>query len=159
VRRVVRARMRNDDEIDDSIHEVFIHIFRYIGNLRDPSCIEPWSERIANNVVNTLIRKRNLFRKYTPLYRLAVEHQSHFPDLINRAFAQRVIDTMSRLPKRDRGVLYQYWFEPVSLEQMAALAKCSSSSMTRRIRRARTRFDLLARRDRYLSRLMQDASL
>ena len=149
--------MRNDDEIDDSIHEVFIQILRHVGTLRDPGCIEPWAERIANNVVNTVIRKRNLFRKYMPLYRLAVEHQSHVPDLINRAFAQRVVETISRLPEGDRNVLHQYWFEPLTHEQMATLAKFSSSKMTRRIRRARTRFDTLAQRDPYLSRLMREA--
>lgn len=156
VRRVVVARFRNDDEVDDSIHEVFIQIFLHIGSLRDPSCLEPWAERIANNVVNNVLRKRERFRKHSALYTLARRDETHDPDWMGRTYARRVMQMMGRLPASDRDVLWKYWFEPLTHDQMAAQSKCSGSKLTRRIRRALARFSAIAGRDRYLCRLMRD---
>jgi len=153
VRKVVVARLRNDDEIEDSIHDVFIQIFRHIGNLRDPACARPWAERIANNVVNGVIRKRELFRKHSTLYARAVGEHTHVPDPVGRAFARRVIEALSRLPTKDRDLLYDYWFEPLTHEQLAALSNCSTSKLTRLLHRAQARFNAVARGDRYLSSL------
>jgi RNA polymerase sigma factor (sigma-70 family) len=149
------ARLRHDDEIEDSIHEVFIQIFRNIDGLRDPACLDFWSERIANNVVNTVIRRRTRMRRLSEAYELATQENFFIHDWIGHSLARRVMAAIARMSPRDAELLYAYWFEPGTYEQMAARSKCSISKMTRRLQRARARFSAVASHDPRLACLME----
>ena len=78
-------------------------------------------------------------------------------DLQARELAARAIRVIDSLPVSDRSLLTAYWFSPATAETIAAESGCSTITVRRRILRARTRFERLARRDPALARCIDDA--
>ena len=145
--RHIYAVLGPDDEREDLVHDVLITIFRNIGSLRNPACLDRWVNQVTANTLRYTMRRRRL-RRHAPWEDLPErEIPTVHTNLEATELASRVILLMNRLPSNDRALLTRYWFTPETACSIAAASGCSTITVRRRLLRARTRFLRLARQD------------
>jgi RNA polymerase sigma factor (sigma-70 family) len=148
-----------DGEREDLAHEVLITVFRRIGTLRNPACLDRWIDQVTINTLKYTLRQRRL-RRHASWEALPEQQAGWFwPDPEGRDLAARAIRLMERLPENDRILLQKYWFTSLTAREIAANNGCSTVTMARRLYRARNRFEKLARGDPALARCVDEASL
>jgi RNA polymerase sigma-70 factor, ECF subfamily len=157
--RQVRALLGPDDEREDLVQDVLIAVFRRIGTLRDPACIDAWVSQITANMLKHTMRRGRL-RRHASWEALPEEQNPTVQlDLEAHQLAVRAMSVMDRLPPTDRTLLCTYWLSAATLRSMAADAGCSIITVRRRLLRAQARFERLARRDPALAARIDTGSL
>ena len=159
IERRIRAVLGHDIESEDLVHEVLITVFRRIGTVRDLACLDRWIDQVTLNTLRYTIRQRRLRRHAS--WDALPEHQagSFQPNLDARDLASRAIDVIERLPPSEGALLRSHWFTSLSAREIAENSGCSLVTMTRRLFKARNRFEKLARRDPALAPCVDQAAL
>lgn len=147
IRRQIRATLGPDDEHEDLVQDVFVIILGRIDTLRDPACLDGWIAKITANTLKYNLRRRRLRRHAS--YETLPESDSptSHPNVQARELASRAMDVLRRLPASERKLLSSYWFSSDTVGSIAAETGRSAVTVQRRLTKARTRFEMLARRD------------
>jgi RNA polymerase sigma-70 factor (ECF subfamily) len=149
----VRSLLGSDDEREDLVQEILMAVFGGIKRLRDPACLDGWVFRVTANKVKGLLRHRSV-RQHASLEALPEpEMPSCHADLDASLLVSRAARVIERLPPQDRALLVALWFSPATLDSIAATSGCAPITVRRRLSRARTRFERLARLDPALAGL------
>jgi RNA polymerase sigma-70 factor (ECF subfamily) len=155
--RQIRRLMGRDNEREDLVHEVLITVFRRVDTLRNPVAMDAWVARVTTNTLKYTLRRRRV-RQHVSLEALpetqVVPWQA---DLEGRDLAGRAARVLDRLPASDRTLLMTYWFTSATADSIADEARCSIITVRRRLSRAQSRFEKLARHDPALARCIEDA--
>jgi RNA polymerase sigma-70 factor (ECF subfamily) len=155
--RKIRKILGHDFEHEDLVHDVLITVFRKIGTLRDPACMDRWVTQVTINTLKYTLRQRRL-RRHAPYDSLPESATpSCQPNVEARDVASRCMRVMEQLPPSERLLLISYWFSAATAQALAAEAGCSVVTVRRRLFRAKTRFERLARRDPTLASSLDDA--
>ena len=157
IRRHIGAVLGSDNDREDLVQDVLITVFRKIDSLRDPACLDGWVAQVTANMLKYVLRQRRLRRHASWETLPAPQGPSFQLDFQARELAARAIRVMDSLPVSDRSLLTAYWFSPATAETIAAESGCSTITVRRRILKARTRFEKLARRDPALASCIDDA--
>ncbi len=100
--RFLRLRLPTKDDAEDVLQEVLLAAYQKHGTLRDESRFRPWLYRIARNRVNDWYRAR----------RDEPEPEAEEADAPRAGEESEVVETLRKLPERDRELLYLlYWLE------------------------------------------------
>jgi RNA polymerase sigma-70 factor (ECF subfamily) len=146
-----------DDELADLVQEVFVRALTAVKRFRgDSGALEPWLTRIAVYTARSTIRRRVIRRRF-------LQHTDTPPDTILAPEAapehvQAVRCTyaiLDKMPTSERLVLSLQMIDQMSLPQIAEACDISRSTVKRRLRRARTRFETLAMREPVLLELLE----
>jgi RNA polymerase sigma factor (sigma-70 family) len=119
---------------EDIAQETFLAAWRNPG-LRDPAKLRPWLRAIARNVARKARRRR---RATEPLDELAAGDDP-VGSVIAQQQARQVWAALGALPARDREVLVLYYWEDLSIRQVAASVGVTQETATQRLSRARAR--------------------
>jgi len=157
IRRHIGAVLGHDNDREDLVQDVLITVLRKVDSLRDPACLDGWVAQVTANTLKYVLRQRRLRRHASWEELPAPQGPSFQIDLQARELAVRALRVIDSLPVSDRALLTAYWFSPATAETIAAESGCSTITVRRRILRARTRFEKLARRDPALARCIDDA--
>ena len=117
------------DEADDVVQDVYIVARGRIGQLHDPSALEPWLKRIA---VNRCYDRHRRTKRLTE--RLPLLHRSH------QAAGERdlgLLELVELLPQRQRTVLVLFYAYGYGLHEIAALLSLTHVNVRSIIARAR----------------------
>jgi RNA polymerase sigma-70 factor (ECF subfamily) len=152
---LVWSTLGPDSEHNDIVHDIFIRIFRGIGRVHDPARLEHWASRLTINAVYNEIRRRTLRRWVLWSAAEPPEPPSPAVDLEGRELLARTYRVLALLPHAERLVLSLALFEAGNLDSIAELTGSSRSTVKRRLRRARERFQGLCQKDPLLSRLIK----
>ena len=159
IERRIASVLGRDVDREDLVHEVLITVFRRIGTLRDPACLDRWIDQVTINTLRYVMRQRRL-RRHASFEALPEQQAGSFqPDLDTRELAARAIGVIDRLPANERALLLNHWFTSFTARELAEHAGCSVVTVARRLFRARNRFETLARRDPALARCVDEATL
>ncbi|HEX6272208.1 MAG TPA: sigma factor-like helix-turn-helix DNA-binding protein [Polyangiaceae bacterium] len=102
------------------------------------------------------MRRRRL-RRHPSWEALPEQHMPSFQaDFESRELAKRAVQVLEKLPGNERALLLGHWLGSETLDDIAARTGCSSITVRRRLRKARKRFECLARRDSALARCLDD---
>jgi len=146
-------------EREDLVQEVLIAIFQGIAGLRDPACLDGWVTRVTANTLKGHLRRRAL-RQHTSWEGLPEPQMPWFESNVDTMLlASRAVRVIDRLPPSDRALLATLWFTSATLESIAADAGCAAITVRRRARRARSRFERLARLDPVLAPCLDETPL
>jgi len=122
-----------DEEVDDTVQEVFVVAVRSLHKLRDPEAVKAWLACIAVRVV----RKRLRWRRAKRMVGL---EQGYRPDLIDqsaspehRTLLLQVFHSLERLPANDRIAWSLRYLQGERLEDVAQQCGCSLATAKRRI--------------------------
>jgi RNA polymerase sigma-70 factor (ECF subfamily) len=123
----------HDEEVDDTVQEVFVVAVRSIHKLRDPEAVRGWLACIAVRVVRRRLRWRRAKRM------VGIESGSR-PDLVDqsaspehRTLLLQVFRTLDRLPANDRIAWSLRYLQGERLEDVARQCGCSLATAKRRI--------------------------
>ncbi|HEX6274048.1 MAG TPA: sigma-70 family RNA polymerase sigma factor [Polyangiaceae bacterium] len=147
IERRIRSILGPDFEREDLTHDVLITVFRRIGTLRDPACLDAWIDQVTVNTLRYTLRQRRL-RRHTS-WELLPEQQAGavHPNSEARDLASRAAGVIRKLPPGERALLLTTWFSSRTQREIAETNGCSTVTIARRLFKARHRFAKLARLD------------
>ena len=134
---VAHRLLGRDDEVDDTVQEVFLAAVRGLHSVRDPQAVKSWLACIAVRVARRKLRKRRLrsfFGLEDPATYGKVTDSAASPE--QRALLERVYRVLDEMPTGDRVAWALRYVEGEPLESVAALSGCSLATAKRRIRAA-----------------------
>jgi len=123
-----------DDEVDDTIQEVFLAAVRGVHAVRDPAAVRAWLARVTVRAARQRLRKRRL-RSF-----LGLDEPTTYDAVIDRsataeqrALVARVYRVLDGLPANQRIAWSLRHIEGEALEDVALLSGCSLATAKRRI--------------------------
>jgi RNA polymerase sigma-70 factor (ECF subfamily) len=123
-----------DEEVDDTVQEVFLAAVRGLGSLRDPDAVKGWLARVAVRSARRRLRKRRL-RSFLGLDDASVSGSVVDPGASpeQRALLARVYRALDGIPVNERLAWALRHIEGEPLESVAVLSGCSLATAKRRI--------------------------
>jgi RNA polymerase sigma-70 factor (ECF subfamily) len=134
---VAHRLLGRDDDVDDTVQEVFLAAVRGLRSVRDPNAVKAWLACIAVRVARRKLRKRRMrtfFGLDDPATYGKVTDTAASPE--QRALLARVYRVLDEMPTNDRLAWSLRYIEGEPLESVASLAGCSLATAKRRIRAA-----------------------
>jgi len=146
VRSVIYRMVQNESDAQDLVQETFIRAFHSLANVRDPSRLKGWMCRVARFTALDHLRRRrrNVWLEYHPPEQLDSAGASE------EAISIRVTHVLQMMTEEDRATLILRFISGLEQPELAEALGCSLATAKRRLRRARTRFELLAGQDEML---------
>lgn len=138
--------LSDTDDAMDAAQEVFINVFKGIGNFKENSSLSTWIYRICANVCKDVLRKRMRSAKTVSLFGdgeddiiLKVEDDALSPEEISEQteLSKEIRNAMDCLSEEYRTVLVLCDIEGMSYDQIALILKCPVGTIKSRINRAR----------------------
>lgn len=131
---VAHRLLGRDEEVDDTVQEVFLAAVRGLSAIRDPNAVKGWLARIAVRSARRKLRKRRL-RSFFGLDEVtggeAVTDRSASPE--QKALLARVYTVLDTLPVNERLAWTLRYVEGEPLESVATMSGCSLATAKRRI--------------------------
>ena len=117
------------EDAEDVMQEVFYKLWQYRGSFQDLTHMDKWLTRVTVNESRSLLRKR---RSTVPLEE--VEALCTAPPF---APEQELIGQVLRLPPSLRTVIHLFYYEELSVKQIAELLHLSQGAVKNRLLRGR----------------------
>ncbi len=146
VKRVLGRILGADSELPDLHHDVFVRALRSLPKLDKPSGLKPWLSSIAVHVARSWItRKRTRsWLWFLPNERLP-EMAAEPIDNDARAALRATYLVLDKLPVDQRIAFSLRFIDGMDLTAVAACCDTSLSTIKRRLKRAKRRFEIEAR--------------
>jgi RNA polymerase sigma-70 factor (ECF subfamily) len=146
-----------DAEHEDLVQEVLMTIVDKLDTLRNPACFDAWVAQVTANTLRQKLRQRRLHRQALGVW-IELGNGSVETNVEARDAADRALRILERLSPSEGALLVAQWFTPGKADALVAeTGRYSRSTAQRRLRRARVRFENLARRDPALAPLFRAA--
>lgn len=126
------------DDAQDAVQETFTLIYKNLRRFNERSRLSTWIFRIAVNTAIQQSRKLKNKKRNVPLE--DAEHAQTPPDPGATADQVKVASAMHSLSTADRAVLTLFYWEDVSINEVAQAIDCSPNAAKTRLFRARERF-------------------
>lgn len=120
---------RQRDDAEDVMQNVFLKLWKHRDRLGDRTHIDKWLTRVTVNESRSLLR----FRRDTVSY----EEIAELCAAPSFSAEQELIDAVMRLPKQQRTAVHLYYYEELSVREIAQLLHASESAVKKRLSRAR----------------------
>lgn len=151
VRRVLARILRNDLDVADALQDTFVKVFRSATQLKEPEALRAWVLRVAQSVGFDEARRRQRFRAHTTDDVAAPEPSTWGTPCEIRSALRDAVRVLSILPKEEQRVLTLRRIDGLELAKIADACDVSLATVKRRLVRASSRFEALARRQPSLS--------
>src|SRR5579859_3264733 len=136
---IAKGILLNSEEAADAVQEVFTLVYRNIGRFDRRARFSTWLFRIAvNRSIQEARKNRNKWR-FVELNEALTKAQQEE----DQAVDPRIHRSLARLNPNDRAILILFYWEELSLEQIAGSLECSTNAAKTRLYRARERFRAL----------------
>jgi len=131
---IAHRLLGRDEDVDDTIQEVFVAAVRGVHAVRDPAAIRGWLARVTVRVARQRLRKRRarvfLGLDEPVIYDSVVDKSASAEQRTLLARVYKILDTM---PANERIAWSLRYIEGEPLESVASLAGCSLATAKRRI--------------------------
>ncbi len=133
LKRFVLSKIKDKDDVNDILQEVFIRLHSNLTNLKSEAKIKPWLFQIIRNVITDYFRKKK-FSVSPDTVDLPYESETTNN---NEQFAGCVKPHLSKLPEKYRFALTKVELEDCSQLQLAKELNISYSALKSRVQRGR----------------------
>lgn len=127
--RVAYTELLSKEDAEDTISEVFYKFIKKAPKFRDREHEKAWFIRVTINQCHDLKRKRSL-RSYTPLEEIA-----ELPSI--QKDETFVLEEVLALPEKYKIVLVLFYFDELSIEEIARILRISKGAVKMRLSRGR----------------------
>lgn len=121
---------RNREDAEDVMQNVFLKLWKHREKLEDATHIDKWLTRVAVNECRSLLR----FRRDTVSFE-EIEELCAAPCFSRE---QELISAVMQLPKEQRTVIHLYYYEELSVREIADYLHISENAAKKRLSRARS---------------------
>ena len=127
--------MKNDEEAQDMVREVFIHVYQNIVKFKGDAKLSAWIYRITTNKCLEEIRRKSRKKRYAQLSDISDEViQNQVPDFFHpwatitqeKVEAERLLEDLANTVKAEEEELYRFFYEVMKItskEQQAEFGK------------------------------------
>ena len=138
IRRVVAARVRDPQVVDDLVQETFARLLQ-AGPRLDDGALAPFAVVLARNVAVSFVRSR--FTEARHLHRLVELTEPDRPEerAVHQEEARAVAEGLARLPARDRSTLVANEVEGADTATLAAELGSTPGAVAAQLARARAK--------------------
>lgn len=138
---IVLRRLRNRTHAAEVTQDVFIQMFRKLGQLREPERFCGWLKQIAVRMaINYAVRKpQEALLEAETLGSVATTPGNPLDGLLRQESAGELREGLARLRKLDRETLIAFYIEGHSLKQMSDEFDSPIGTIKRRLHTARNR--------------------
>lgn len=135
---------KNQETSFDLMQETYLTVNSKIGTLKDPYAVKSWINRIAINKANRFFEKNKkeilLSEEGQDLFETQFEEDEEFlpQEILDSKEKQRIIkDIIDNLPIEQKTAVYLYYFDELSLAEVAEDMGCSEGTVKSRLNYAR----------------------
>jgi len=127
----IRKMVIDHDDTDDLVQDVFIKVWKHIGNFREDAQLYTWIYRIATNeCLNFLRKKKNKF--FLPIHDVQNElseklDSSHYID--GDEIQLKLQKALLKLPDKQRLVFNMKYFDEMKYEEISEITKTTVGSL------------------------------
>lgn len=136
--------LKSKEAAEDITQEVFIYVFQKITDLREPGAFSAWLNRItASKCTNALTRNKELLHTDIEEALEADFFEEADPLLVpeksldNAETARMIIDIIDALPTPQRVCVYYYYYEHLTVAQIAEILNTNENTVKSRLALAR----------------------
>jgi RNA polymerase sigma-70 factor, ECF subfamily len=156
VSRFVWHLLGGDSEHDDLVQQVFVNLLSSIGTLKKVDSLDAWVDSVIFRTVRKELRQRKVKRLF-----LLADEPGLFDELAARENPMQAVHIRSfykvldKMPIDERMMIIMRYLEGMTVDEIAAAARFSHSTVKRRLKRALDRLERLASREIVLVSLME----
>jgi RNA polymerase sigma-70 factor (ECF subfamily) len=129
--RVARAILKSDNECADAIQESILKAYKSMGGLREPQYFKTWLTKILINECNRILKNN---RKIIPIEEYM--DQAYTLDAYEKIEIQEAV---SSLDDEFRVVVILFYFEDMTIKDIAQMLEIPEGTVKSRLSRARER--------------------
>lgn len=129
--RVARAILKSDNECADAIQESILKAYKSMGGLREPQYFKTWLTKILINECNRILKNN---KKIIPIEEYM--DQAYTLDAYEKVEIQEAV---SSLEDEFRVVVVLFYFEDMSIKDIAQMLEIPEGTVKSRLSRARER--------------------
>ncbi len=119
---------------EDITQETFIKVYQKLDTFKNQSNIKTWITRIAINNCKNAINKAN--RETTSIEDLMIIYTENFSKSDTK---QMLSDEVSKLPKKYFEVIMLFYYQELSIKEIAYILKIPQATVKTRLKRAKER--------------------
>lgn len=137
VYRLAVSQVRNRTDADDIFQEVFVRLVRHIKDLQDMEHAKAWLIRVTINCT------KKHFGQYWNKNVYPMEETEEVPkreegfEQVEKKIDNPVMQAVSKLPPKYRGCVHLFYFEELSVKEIAKMTGQKESTVKSRLHRAR----------------------
>lgn len=136
---IARGILLDGDEAADAVQEVFTLVYRNLGRFDRRSRFSTWLFRVA---VNRSIQEARRHKYRHRQVELTEASGQTAPETIE-AIDPKIESSLARLTPADRALIVLFYWEELSLQDIAASLGCNVNAAKTRLYRARERFRMI----------------
>jgi len=134
----IKRHVRNDQDADDILQDVFYKIYNNIGGLKDVDKIHAWVYKIAKNTIMDFYRAQTHELVFTELLEeIMVDTKNEIT--ANDEVAQCLRAMIDHLPEKYKSAIILTEFQNLTQKELGARLGLSASGAKSRVQRARTK--------------------
>lgn len=127
-------------DLDDACQEVFLQLFRCLGQFRGDSELKTWLYRLCATQASRLRRRSRVLERLTEVFHGVSATPPTTPNSEDTVVARALLDrALSKLTERERLVFVLFELEGLSGAEVAEIANCPINTVWRRLFDARRR--------------------
>lgn len=132
-----------EEDVQDLIQEVYIEVYRSIGNLNNINSLYPWLKQITFHMATKMYRKKTdvlLNEEEQSVFDvLETEDTTTLPELSSemKATSQLVAGLINELPDLQKTALIAYYYDEFNVNNIAQMMECSEGTIKSRLNYAR----------------------
>ena len=122
---------RNPEDANDAVQDTFIQYYTSGKEFRDEEHLKAWLLRVAVN------RAKDIARSFWRRNKISIEEYAEeipFENQEDRA----LFETVMKLPEKYRDVIHLYYYEELSVKEIAGILGASQGSVKMRLSRGRS---------------------
>jgi len=136
---IARGVLMDSDEAADAVQEIFTLVYRHLGRFDRRSRFSTWLFRVAVNRSIQEARRTRYRSRTVALTEALAKAAPEEPDTTD----PKVQATLIKLTPADRALLVLFYWEEMSLQDIADSIGCGVNAAKTRLYRARERFRIL----------------
>ncbi|WP_339320896.1 sigma-70 family RNA polymerase sigma factor [Paenibacillus sp. FSL W8-0194] len=127
---IAKSIVRQDEDCADAMQETALKAYRALPTLQNPRFFNTWVCRILINECNTLLRKKS-----KTVSMAEPPQAAYVPPVEDLRMDLR--DAVDRLEETQRMIVILYYFEDMTIQQIADMLEMSAGAVKTRLYRAR----------------------
>lgn len=126
--RLCYSFLKNKADAEDAVHETFIKLFKKENEFESSEHERGWLITTASNICKNILRRKDRIHERIEDHEVMVEAQTEYSE---------VADAILALPDKYKEVVYLYYYDGLTTDEIARLLSLSPSTVRSQLLRAR----------------------
>ncbi|MDE7422876.1 MAG: sigma-70 family RNA polymerase sigma factor [Lachnospiraceae bacterium] len=132
--RMCYAYLKDYQLAEDVAQETFIRVYQHYGEFHNQSSIKTWIIQIAINLCKNQMRTHWWKNRVHQMFMDVEEEADHYDSILN---GQLILEEISKLSVKYREVILLYYYQELTISEIAKILDVKESTIKARLVRAR----------------------